>query len=146
MLLTKGVKSIFAYCKKEDTITKLIWRLKDFAVDDATSKNEIAFIKNLTNITDIDGDGYVEPILVYSFEKNHSYDEGSVKIIIRYRNKKIAIRHKNAILETERKTQIDEDFHNLPPSVKTKVKQIMLELTENNYAVFSAEVLENIDS
>jgi len=139
-------KSIYAYCSlKDETNPKLLWKLRDFVSNEQEGvENEIAFIKPFINIKDLDEDGLVDPILVYATEGDHSFDEGRLKIVIRYKNSKIVIRHKNTVLEEERETEIEEAFFELPVQIKSRVKEIMIDLMENKYAVFNNSVLDQI--
>ena len=140
---TEDNKSVYAYCALNDEAKpKLLWELNDFVNEEEASKEkEISFIKEVISVTDIDNDGLVEPIVVYATEGEKFYEEGRLKILIRYRNSKIVIRHKNAILEEERKTEIEEAFYNLPEELKDKVQEVMNALEENKYAVFAEGVL-----
>ena len=93
---------------------------------------------------DIDGDGLVEPILVYGTFGPNGYDDGRAKIILLYKGQKVAIRHQNGVLDNERKTQVDLTFYALPSKIQDHVKQIMATMVEKKHAIFPSAYEEKM--
>ncbi len=149
LVLTKGEfkKSLYAYCKTGDSLqSDLRWKLRDFIDDNENAtEEEISFIKYATSVVDLDVDGLVDPILVYTTKGYNGYKDTRLKIIIRYKDKKIGIRHQNAASAEQRVTKIDPDFQTLPKQIKTQVKNIMKLLESDKYAIFGAGVFEQIE-
>lgn len=86
----------------------------------------------LTELTDIDGDGLVDPILVYRL-----YDvgdngeiltdpyEGRLKIIVFHRGAKAAIRAITGVLDDQRSTTASAPYFKLPPVLQTHLVRKM---------------------
>lgn len=80
----------------------------------------------LTELNDIDGDGLVDPILVYRF---YDYDdngkmlndafEGRLKVIVFHRDVKAAIRAITGNLDPQRSTTASPPYFKLPPVLQT---------------------------
>lgn len=67
---------------------------------------------------DYDGDGLIEPVIVYGTWGINGYDDGRVKIIIFYKGKKVAIRHQSSVLDGGRSTEYDAAYESLPKKLK----------------------------
>lgn len=98
------------------------------------------FWSKLTEISDIDNDGTVEPILVYRFyNKNEAKIDrdafsGRIKIIMFYKGSKVVIRAITGNLDGERQTTATENFFTLPASVqKYLVKKMTGMYKDNQY-------------
>ncbi len=117
---------------------------------DYTDHNEVSiwFWTKYCEFSDIDGDGLVEPIIIYGTEGDWP-DSFRVKILTWYKNKKYAIRHHNCILDDCRITEIDESFYNLPESIQEHVKNIIKTIEERGHAYFGHwenAMNENVDN
>ena len=113
------------------------WEINDFIIN---NKNEeeisVWFWKKYLLFNDADGDGLVDPILVYGTRNNFNYTgNGRVKILIFHKGKKSAIRHQGGVLDGERETQIDPSFYKLSPKLQDVVKKQMafMETDQNTY-------------
>ena len=111
----------------KDKQIKTNWTITDFI--DETEKS-ISFWTRYLSLTDIDNDGYIDPIIVYGTKSlyGEDFEEGRVKILVYYLGKKIAIRHQNSTIDDGRHTQIDKTFFYLPTKLKKKVYNIILSL------------------
>jgi hypothetical protein len=96
------------------------------------------FWSKLTEISDIDNDGNIEPILVYRF---YNKDEtkidrdafsGRIKIIMLYKGSKVVIRAITGNLDGERQTTATENFFTLPPSVQKHLVKKMTGMYRDN--------------
>ena len=96
------------------------------SLQDQKSQNEIGvnFRSKLTEISDVDGDGLIEPIIVYKFVDplqeatgNPAYS-GRMKIIMFYKSTKIAIRATTGDLDSQRSTTANENFFKLPTKIQ----------------------------
>lgn len=119
--------------KKENTIMSIQWSLRDFINSEETT---MWFWTKYLSLDDFDGDGLVEPIIVYGSANENDSDEGRIKILIYYKGVKTAIRHQNASLDGMRYSQVDKSFYELPSDVQTQVKKIMNRIAENGHAIF----------
>lgn len=109
------------------------WELKDGINN--VEKNMNFWTKHCV-FKDIDGDGTVEPIIVFGSFGENDIDDGRVKILVYYNNQKYVIRHQNGVLDYDRVTQVDQSFYNLPNSIQSEVKNIIQTIIDNNQAIF----------
>ncbi|MFZ6735729.1 M949_RS01915 family surface polysaccharide biosynthesis protein [Undibacterium sp. Ji42W] len=97
------------------------------------------FWSKLTEISDIDKDGSVEPILVYRFY-NKKEDRpaeqdafsGRIKIVMFYKGSKMVIRAITGTLDGERETTATDNFFALPVSVQKHLVKKMANMYEDN--------------
>jgi hypothetical protein len=123
------------------------WEVNDFKtpdLKDVEKETSIWFWTKYCQFNDIDGDGLVEPILVYGTFGPNGYDDGRAKIILLYKGQKVAIRHQNGVLDNERKTQVDLTFYALPSKIQDHVKQIMATMVEKKHAIFPSAYEEKM--
>lgn len=137
-----GNKTIKGYCfgKFGDRLIKQ-WSLRDLKkkdTGDVGSEQSIWFYTRFSKFEDLDGDGLVEPIIVYGTSGINGPNDGRVKILTYYKDKKYAVRHQNGILDNERNTQIDGAFYHLPDKIQQAVRKIMHEIQDSDNAIFPA--------
>lgn len=65
-------------------------------------------------------------------------DDGRLKLILYFGNKKIGIRHQNGVLDFQRYTQIDPSFYLLPVHFQTRIRSILLALEKEGSIVLPA--------
>jgi hypothetical protein len=110
------------------------------SIRDKTDSEEagMEFWSKLTEISDIDNDGNMEPILVYRF---YNKDEakidrdafsGRIKIIMFYKGSKVVIRAITGNLDGERQTTATENFFSLPASVQKHLVKKMAGMYKDN--------------
>jgi len=97
------------------------------------ARGEIATVQwwtTLTELTDIDGDGLVDPILVYRLydvsdngEIEDDAYRGRLKIIVFHRNNKAAIRAITGGLDSDRLTTASPPYFKLPPVLKKHLER-----------------------
>ncbi|NCI50925.1 hypothetical protein GWC95_13410 [Sediminibacterium roseum] len=114
------------------------WEINDNVIKNDNDENSIRFWTKYIDFRDYDGDGLVDPIIIYGTLAANGYDDGRIKFIIYYRGEKIAIRHQNGVLDFERETQVDKAFYELPQSLQINVKQKMELMMKNEHAIFPA--------
>jgi len=92
----------------------------------------------LTELNDIDGDGLVDPILVYRFYPsdhgkilNDPY-EGRLKMIVFHRDAKAAIRAITGDLDLQRSTTASAPYFKLPPVLQMHLVRKMKRMYEEN--------------
>lgn len=105
-------------------------------LDGSGMENSIWFWTKYCGFTDVDHDGWIDPIIVYGTSGPNHTDDGRIRILIYYKNQKYAIRHQNGTLDFERNTRIDKSFYSLPLSLQKHVKQLMQTMTDNGHAIF----------
>lgn len=136
----------FNFRVDKGTATKK-WEINDFKLPEAkgaSPESSIWFWTKYCEFNDLDGDGLIEPIIVYGTFGNNGYDDGRLKILTYYKGQKTAIRHQNGILDGERKTQVDLAFYSLPLKVQAHVKALMEKMTKNNHAIFPSSYLDKM--
>ena len=125
---------------KEDSgkLTK-VWEINDHAVRDSKIEGieqSIWFWTKYLEFTDLDGDGLIEPIVVYGSRTDSDLMQGRIKFIIYYKGLKVAIRHVDSDLDGGRNTQIDRAYYMLPAKVKECIKNKMLAMNETGHGIF----------
>lgn len=115
------------------------WEINDFKLPNVKGEEKessIWFWTKYCEFKDIDGDGLIDPIVVYGTFGANGYDDGRLKILTYYKGQKVAIRHQNSVLDGGRKTQVDLTFYALPAQVQAHVKELMEKMVKNNHAIF----------
>jgi len=128
---------------KEETPPQVLWTIAD-AIDD--TEQAIWFYTRYISLTDLNNDGYIDPIVLYGTESQYGelYEENRLKFIIYYLGKKTAIRHQNSSLDDGRHTQIDRSYYKLPLALKKKIRSIVATLEERGHALFNTETIEEL--
>ena len=103
------------------------WRINDLLEDYVPKETNIWFWTKYCSTKDLDGDGYVEPVIVYGTRTE--YDEiRRVKIITVYKNKKYAIRAVECDLDICRSFKKDANWNALPQKIKTYVDNLVAKI------------------
>ena len=95
----------------------------------------IWFWTKYCDFSDIDGDGLVEPIIVYGTKPYSAATPYRVNILVYYKGEKYAQRHTDGVLDFMRSTQIDEAFYTLPKKIQERVKNITETMIENRHVL-----------
>lgn len=115
------------------------WIIKDFIIMQGTDddiEHSIWFWTKYCEFVDINNDGVIDPILVYGSSGSNYTSDGRIKILIFYKGQKIAIRHQNGVLDSERNTKVDKAFYALPVAVQNRTKSLMTKMNNENNAIF----------
>lgn len=115
-----------------------IWEINDHIVKDERDENSIWFWTKYMEFKDYNGDGLIDPVIIYGTSGMNGYDDGRIKFIIYFNGQKIAIRHQNGVLDSERETQVDKAFYNLPAALQSAIQEKMELMMENKHAIFPA--------
>ena len=89
---------------------------------DASAADEtgVVFLPELFDVSDIDGDGLIDPVIVYRFYASDGDRDGSddfsgrIKIITFHKGQKVAIRAVTGMLDDSRSTTASPNFFKLP--------------------------------
>ena len=119
-----------------DTGTVKKWELNDHKNREIDDETSIWFWTKFCELKDIDGDGMVEPIIVYGTSGMNGTGDGRIKILIYYKGIKTAIRHQNSEMDDGRFTNIDASFYTLPVALQQHIKGLMKTLDDKNLAIF----------
>lgn len=103
------------------------WRIKDLLEDYEPKETNIWFWTKYCRTKDIDGDGYIEPIIVYGTRTEYG-EIRRVKIITVYKNKKYVIRAVECDLDICRSFKKDSNWNSLPQKIKLYVDQLVVKL------------------
>lgn len=141
--------TVKAFNFKVDKTTRVKkWEINDFkapTLKGDEKESSIWFWTKYCEFKDLDGDGLIDPIIVYGTFGHEGYTDGRAKILVYYKGIKTAIRHQNSVLDATRKTQVDVTFYSLPASIQTHVKELMEKLVKNKHAIFPTAYLEKMD-
>ncbi len=124
------------------------WEINDFKIPSlkgVEKEGSIWFWTKYSEFKDVDGDGLIEPIVVYGTFGINGYDDGRAKILIYYKGQKIAIRHQNSVIDAARKTQVDQTFYNLPLTIQTHIKGLMDKMVKNGHTIFPTAYADKMD-
>lgn len=99
------------------------WRINDLLESTIPKETNIWFWTKYCSTKDIDGDGYIEPIIVYGTRNEDGYIR-RVKIITVYKNKKYVIRAVECDLDDCRSFEKDQNWNTLPQKIKTYISQL----------------------
>ena len=92
------------------------------------------------SFTDLDQDGYVDPIIVYgAAPTDGDPDRGKVKLLAYHKGEKTAIRHQDDPSDEGRETQIDASYYTLPRPIRQKMFDTINHLQENQLTLFNPE-------
>ncbi|KAF2331867.1 M949_RS01915 family surface polysaccharide biosynthesis protein [Flavobacterium ginsenosidimutans] len=103
------------------------WRINDLLEDYEPKETNIWFWTKYCNTKDIDGDGYIDPIVVYGTRTEDGYIR-RVKIITLYKTKKYVIRAVECDLDDCRSFKKDQNWNTLPQKIKTYVDQLLAKM------------------
>lgn len=99
------------------------WRINDLLEDYDPKETTIWFWTKYCSTKDIDGDGYIDPVIVYGTRTEYN-EIRRVKIITVYKNKKYAIRAVECDLDYCRSFKKDQNWNALPQKIKMFVDQL----------------------
>jgi len=114
--------------EKDPQLPVLRWKMKDLLEDDERS---IWFFTKYIAPRDLDGDGYVDPLIIYGTSNNDNTEYHRIKMLVYYCYSKVAIRATTGTLDFERSTQYDAAFKTLPPSIQSYMKQLLQQISKD---------------
>ena len=97
------------------------WRINDLI---ESTETNIWFWTKYCSVKDIDGDGFIDPIIVYG-TRDENDEIKRVKIITVYKEKKYVIRAVECDLDDCRSFKKDDNWNLLPQKIKTHVNQLL---------------------
>lgn len=103
------------------------WKITDLLESTEPKEINIWFWTKYCTTKDLDGDGFIDPVVVYGTRKEND-EIRRVKIITVYKNKKYAIRAVESDLDYGRSFKKDANWNLLPPTIKTYVDQLVVKL------------------
>lgn len=103
------------------------WKINDLLEDSNPKETTIWFWTKYCSTKDLDGDGYIDPVIVYG-SKTENGEIRRVKIITVYKNKKYVIRAVECDLDYCRSFKKDANWNSLPQKIKTHMDQLVVKL------------------
>ena len=113
-----------------------VWELNDRIVKDGDNEYAIWFWKRYLSFEDYDGDGLVDPFLVYGTWGDAGYENGRIKFIIYLKGKKYAMRHQSSMFDEGRLTQFDAGFDSLPKKLRDEINGKIAKIQKENRGYF----------
>jgi hypothetical protein len=134
--------------KSDHGVTLKKWEINDFRtpnIKGVAQETSIWFWTKYCEFNDLDGDGLIDPLIVYGTFGQDGYSDGRAKILTYHKGLKVAIRHQNSTSAAGRKTQVDLNFYALPSKIQTHLKTVMEKMITNKHAIFPAVFTEKMD-
>jgi hypothetical protein len=110
------------------------WSIRDFAAKEEAGVN---FRSKLIELADIDGDGLVDPVLVYRFfnqeDAGHIDNDdylGRIKILAFHKGSKATVHAITGHLDGERRTTGNSNYFALPKAVQRHLVKKMIAMTQ----------------
>ena len=100
------------------------WRINDLLEITEPKETNIWFWTKYCSMKDFDGDGYIEPVIVYG-TRNENDEISRVKIITLYKNKKYVIRAVECDLDYCRSFKKDANWNLLPQKIKISIDKLV---------------------
>ena len=100
------------------------WQINDLLEITEPNETNIWFWTKYCSTKDLDGDGYIEPIIVYG-TRNEDDEISRVKIITVYKNKKYVIRAVECVFDECRSLKKDANWNLLPQKIKMYVDKLV---------------------
>lgn len=108
------------------------WAIQDAVIEkeipntEQLPENQIWFWTKYSSFTDMDSDGYIDPLIVYgTAAEDRPHAVQRVKLILVYKGKKYAIRAVECELDYCRHLQYDPAYKTLPATLRRKVEAVM---------------------
>lgn len=105
------------------------WRINDLLEITEPQETNIWFWTKYCSTKDLDGDGYIEPIIIYG-TRNENDEISRVKIITIYKNKKYVIRAVECVFDDCRSFKKDANWSLLPQKIKVYVDNLVERIRE----------------
>ncbi|MDH7444252.1 M949_RS01915 family surface polysaccharide biosynthesis protein [Aquimarina sp. 2201CG14-23] len=109
-------------------------------------ETSIGFWNQYSQLSDLDKDGSIDPIIVYGTTTQSMYEDGRVRIIAYYKKKRVTIKHQNSEIPDGRLTKINKNFYKFPVQIQEAVKEKMRLMTKNGHAVFAEGWEKSMDN
>ncbi|MFD2938821.1 M949_RS01915 family surface polysaccharide biosynthesis protein [Flavobacterium notoginsengisoli] len=103
------------------------WRINDLLEEYDPKETNIWFWTKYCSTKDLDGDGYIDPVIVYGSKTEYG-EIRRVKIITVYKNKKYVIRAVECDLDYCRSFKKDQNWNTLPQKIKTYIDLLVVKL------------------
>lgn len=103
------------------------WRINDLLEDYDPKETNIWFWTKYSSTKDLDGDGYIDPVIVYGTKTEYN-EIRRVKIITVHQNKKYVIRAVECDLDYCRSFKKDNNWNSLPQKIKNHIDQLVVKL------------------
>lgn len=100
------------------------WRINDLLESTETT---IWFWTKYCSTKDLDGDGYIDPVIVYG-TRDENDEIRRLKIITVHKNKKYVIRAVESVFDEGRSFKKDKEWNLLPQKIKTYVTNLAVKL------------------
>lgn len=123
--LNTQIQASFATIENGTLLIK--WKIVDILEDYIPKETTIWFWTKYCSTKDLDGDGYIDPVIVYGTRTEYG-EIRRVKIITVYKNKKYAIRAVECDLDDCRSFKKDQNWNTLPQKIKTYLDQLVVKL------------------
>jgi len=123
------VTNLAAICiQQEQGGFKTLWKMKDLLEPEEAS---IWFWSKYIQLQDLNGDGYIDPYVVYGSRSREEEGEyHRLKILLYNNGGKTAIRAVTGTLDDERSLQYDKSFSALPAAMQVYFKRLLQRISK----------------
>jgi len=122
-------------CRVDSARTRIVWSMRDHVRKRANydakkrfyywKESSIWFWTKHCMLNDLDGDGMIDPVIIYGSSWMNGVDDARVVITIFHRGKRYTIRHQNGTLDGERHMRVEQRFYTLPRSLRDSIVALM---------------------
>jgi len=149
-------ESIDSITQKKDTLhfniqavcyndkSEKLWEMNDHILD-SEYETSIWFWTKFCDVKDLDGDGLVDPVIVYGSNGMNGRSDGRMKILIYYKGKKYAIRHQDSEMDEGRYTEIDASFYTLPQPIQKHIRSLMKRIYDADLTILAFDFQQQMD-
>jgi hypothetical protein len=113
-----------------------VWELNDYIVKSDEKEYAIWFWKSYFSFEDYDGDGLVDPFLVYGTWGDDGYENGRIKFVVYLKGKKFAMRHQSSTFDEVRSTEFEAGYEALPKKLQDEMKAKIAKIQKEKRGYF----------
>lgn len=135
-------------CRFDAHTVRRLWSIRDhtrtYAVYDAHKhlhyerENSIWFWTKYCELIDVDGDGFLDPIIIYGANTCtfNGIDDARVNISLIHNGKRYTVYHQNSTMDSERHSRVDQQFYRLSPALRRAIISVMKRMEHDRTCIF----------
>jgi hypothetical protein len=103
------------------------WEINDHIIKNENEETTIRFMTRFSEFKDYDGDGIIEPLIIYGTRGANGYEDGRIKFILYYKGRKFAMRYQGSTFDGQRSEEYDA---NMPKPLEDAFQRKMQEISK----------------